>query len=265
VIPGSAIIDVETQQVLALHFAGEYLKANYAIPMYELARDARVTAKKLNFDDTLTPTTDWEPFWLRTEATEATVTPAGSQPGLSSMIKSEWQATQSVRKYLCARSIAASRTQQGGALPAAPAAAPAEAEVQAGEEVVVINQDYSTRSGYDPEFLDGITVPLPKLTTKSMKSDTADSPAVSHHPCGDRFGRAAAGRKCAGGIENCNLDHSNPCHSFDRRRSASEGSRWVSVRLRDVYPQTSAPLALFTSERQVTARTEFRRSASLSQ
>ena len=58
--------------MLALHFAGEYLKANYAVPMYELARDARVTAKKLNFDGTLTPTTDWEPSWLSTEETEAT-------------------------------------------------------------------------------------------------------------------------------------------------------------------------------------------------
>jgi endonuclease G, mitochondrial len=66
--------------VLALHFAGEYLKANYAVPMYELARDARVTAEKLNFDGTLTPTNEWEPAWLGTEKTETTVTPADSQP-----------------------------------------------------------------------------------------------------------------------------------------------------------------------------------------
>ena len=189
---GSAIIDVETQQVLALHFAGEYLKANYAVPMYELARDARVTAKKLNFDDTLTPTTDWEPSWLSTEETEATVTPAGSQPEPSARLQSPAPAAQtgSGAQPPAASVSAASGTatwtipihftvsigaaQQGGALPAAPAAAPTEAEVQAGEEAVVINQDYSTRPGYDPEFLDGITVPLPKLTTKSMKSDTAE-------------------------------------------------------------------------------------------
>ena len=36
---GSAIIDVDSGEVVALHFAGEYLKANYAVPMYELARD----------------------------------------------------------------------------------------------------------------------------------------------------------------------------------------------------------------------------------
>src|SRR4051794_32440834 len=64
---GSAVLDVETQQVLALHFAGEYLKANYAVPMYELARDSRVTAKKLNFDDTVSPTGDWGGSWLLAE------------------------------------------------------------------------------------------------------------------------------------------------------------------------------------------------------
>ena len=75
---GSAILDAKTQQVLALHFAGEYLKANYAVPMYELARDGRVTAQNLNFDGTLTPTNDWEPSWLRTEQSEATAIPAPS-------------------------------------------------------------------------------------------------------------------------------------------------------------------------------------------
>ena len=42
-------------------FAGEYLKANYAVLMYELARHA-LFQQKLNFDDTLTPTTDWGPL-----------------------------------------------------------------------------------------------------------------------------------------------------------------------------------------------------------
>ena len=85
---GSAVLDIETNQVLALHFAGEYLKANYAVPMYELARDSCVTAKKLNFDDTLTPTNDWEPAWLLTEDTEATASSGRSQPGTSAPLQS---------------------------------------------------------------------------------------------------------------------------------------------------------------------------------
>jgi DNA/RNA endonuclease G (NUC1)/V8-like Glu-specific endopeptidase len=66
---GSAVIDVDTGEVVALHFAGEYLKANYAVPMYELARDSRV-ASRLNFEGTLPPTNDWAPAWRSVEGTD---------------------------------------------------------------------------------------------------------------------------------------------------------------------------------------------------
>lgn len=46
---GSAVVQLDTQQVLALHFAGEYLVANYAVPMWELARDPRLVDAGLNF------------------------------------------------------------------------------------------------------------------------------------------------------------------------------------------------------------------------
>ena len=63
---GSAVIEVDTGEVVALHFAGEYLKANYAVPMHELARDSRV-ASRLNFEGTLPPTNDWAPAWRSVE------------------------------------------------------------------------------------------------------------------------------------------------------------------------------------------------------
>jgi endonuclease G len=59
---GSAIIDVETGEVVSLQFASEYLKANYAVPMFELARDPRV-APKLNFDGVVAATSDFDPAW----------------------------------------------------------------------------------------------------------------------------------------------------------------------------------------------------------
>ncbi len=76
---GSAVIDVDTGEVVALHFAGEYLKANCAVPMYELARDSRV-APRLNFDGVLTPTNDWEPAWLSTEGAEDSSKPPSPSP-----------------------------------------------------------------------------------------------------------------------------------------------------------------------------------------
>ena len=66
---GSAVIEVDTGEVVALHFAGEYLKANYAVPMHELARDSRV-APRLNFEGTLSPTNDWAPAWRSVEGAE---------------------------------------------------------------------------------------------------------------------------------------------------------------------------------------------------
>ncbi|MGB9055120.1 MAG: DNA/RNA non-specific endonuclease [Pseudolabrys sp.] len=66
---GSAVIEVDTGEVVALRFAGEYLKANYAVPMHELARDSRV-ASRLNFEGTLPPTNDWAPAWRSVEGAD---------------------------------------------------------------------------------------------------------------------------------------------------------------------------------------------------
>ncbi|HYT90676.1 MAG TPA: serine protease, partial [Gemmataceae bacterium] len=64
---GSAVVDVATGEVVGLHFAGIYLKANYAVPTYELARDARVVAAGLNFSGRVPPTQDWDEVWARVE------------------------------------------------------------------------------------------------------------------------------------------------------------------------------------------------------
>jgi endonuclease G, mitochondrial len=178
---GSAIIDVDSGEVVALHFAGEYLKANYAVPMYELARDSRV-ASKLNFDGTVAATSDFDPAW-RSLGVEAPGAPAQSSPppqpsAPSAPLQSPqttaadngettWiiplQVTVSVgtptRPGPIVRSVGA------GADQAAPAAVEA-------EEGVVVNQDYSDRPGYDPNFLDSLKVPLPAISS-AMEQDTA--------------------------------------------------------------------------------------------
>ena len=52
-----------SREVVALHFAGEYLKANYAVPTFELARDLRVSKLNLNFDGSVAATTDFDAAW----------------------------------------------------------------------------------------------------------------------------------------------------------------------------------------------------------
>jgi endonuclease G, mitochondrial len=82
---GSAVIEVDTGEVVALHFAGEYLKANYAVPMHELARDSRV-ASRLNFEGTLPPTNDWAPAWRSVEGTDDSASAAAPPPAEEAVV-----------------------------------------------------------------------------------------------------------------------------------------------------------------------------------
>ena len=46
---GSAVIDLDTGEVLALHFGGLYHEKNYCVPAFELSRDDRVIATGIQF------------------------------------------------------------------------------------------------------------------------------------------------------------------------------------------------------------------------
>lgn len=58
---GSAVIDLTTGRVVALHFAGIYKRSNFAAPTHELARDPRVRALGLGFEGT---PPEGAPGWL---------------------------------------------------------------------------------------------------------------------------------------------------------------------------------------------------------
>lgn len=79
---GSAVIDVDTGEVVALHFAGQYLVANYAVPTFDLAQDSRVVDAGLNFAGRLDPRGDfYGPIWTKADANES----ATGSPGASSV------------------------------------------------------------------------------------------------------------------------------------------------------------------------------------
>ena len=46
---GSCLVDLDTQQVIGLHFSGRYLEANLAIVLGELTKDPLIKKAKLNF------------------------------------------------------------------------------------------------------------------------------------------------------------------------------------------------------------------------
>src|SRR5712692_9382476 len=69
---GSAVFDLDTGDVLALHFGGRYQKQNYCVPSFELARDGRVIAAGVTFAGTPPGgANDWTDWWKRADATEA--------------------------------------------------------------------------------------------------------------------------------------------------------------------------------------------------
>ncbi len=61
---GSCVLDVASGLVLGLHFAGVYLDANFAVPAWELARDARVVDCGVGSEPARQPDTPpWSGLW----------------------------------------------------------------------------------------------------------------------------------------------------------------------------------------------------------
>jgi endonuclease G, mitochondrial len=79
---GSAVIDVSTGHVVGLHFAGIYLKANYCVPTYELARDSRVVAAGLNFTSSINSTDEWLSSWRIADPESLAGLAASGQPAV---------------------------------------------------------------------------------------------------------------------------------------------------------------------------------------
>lgn len=153
---GSALIDIKSGKVIGLHFAGIYLKANYAVPAAELARDPRLARLGLNFDGQLPPTNDWEPAWQLAEGGEATATAAvpapAALPGTTVTIPIQVTLT-------LGHAVAA------GAAAAAPA-------IEIPLQTPIVYGGLERRKGYQPGFLEldgGDTVPLPELTDEGLR------------------------------------------------------------------------------------------------
>lgn len=170
---GSAILEVATGKVLALHFAGLYLKANYGVPMFELARDRRVVASLLNFEGTLASTNDWEPAWQGVSSED-------ERPALAPipLLQTPSPAPAQTVTWTIPLNITVSIGQPAQVIAAAPVTA---AVPQETEEKVIVDQDYSNRPGYDPDFLGSITVPLPTLTEAMKKDTVVVSPEARKH------------------------------------------------------------------------------------
>jgi endonuclease G len=164
---GSVVIDVKTGVVIGLHFAGEYLKANYAVPTFELARDSRVVDAGVNFvsriaaDDSLTRSA-----WAAADRDESIPGPHQTAgPSASLPITSKGGFTFTIPLHITISVgtpvIAASTT-----------VVASDALV---EKVPVVFPDLASRTGYRADFLDldgNVSVPMPVLTNNGTNAAT---------------------------------------------------------------------------------------------
>lgn len=162
---GSAIIDVATGDIIGLHFAGVYLEANYAVPAYELARDARVVEAGVNFAGRVPATREWDAVWDRVNGEQPRRDqPPAPQPHAQT-VAADGAMTWTIPLRFSV-SFGTPVLAAGGAAPTpAAVAAPTEARMQ----VPFIAPDLESRAGYQPDFITGVSVPLPDLTANGKK------------------------------------------------------------------------------------------------
>lgn len=160
---GSAVIAVDTGEVVALHFAGIYLESNYGVPTAALACDSRLTGLGLNFSGApQSRSGPWDEWWRAANPESSAVSVAAPEPSNLSL-KGGSRADSASASWTIPIEIAV----RVGA-PAATADAGAAGEDSGDLSVEravqpVHDEDYSAREGYDPDFL-AITVPLPEVT-----------------------------------------------------------------------------------------------------
>ncbi|QFT31500.1 DNA/RNA non-specific endonuclease [Labrenzia sp. THAF82] len=180
---GSLVLDVITGDIVALHFAGRYKDANFAVPTYELSRDDKVVGAGLEFgEDALSNIEDPNPWlsdWRQADGTAESAAVALSQDNSGSAIQapvqtgdpggsSRWTIPITIDIQVGAASMVSA--QASAAIPAGqPLAAPAiERMVEPKHD-----DDYTNRPGYDPSFI-GLDVPVPKVTDLDRVSKLDD-------------------------------------------------------------------------------------------
>ena len=173
---GSAIVHAKTGEVVGLHFAGVYLKANYAVPAYELARDSRVVDAGVKFAKSVPSTSGWDDAWRRVEsvggaatAPEPTATTTGTATTSPAAGASAASATAAAATFTIPLNVTISigtpsLAGAGGGAILVPSAAGAAVVEAPRMQVPVIYDGLEHREGYRPDFLGGTPIPLPART-----------------------------------------------------------------------------------------------------
>lgn len=200
---GSAVVDLETGSVIALHFGGRYREQNFAVPAFELSRDQRVIDAGVNFAGSPRPdATDWADWWNRADSEQVDEDDAGADTGVAPVRAMAPAAGSSTASAVTATAgtmtfelpirftLTLDPPRMVGAQPAEQARAVAEAvesELEAMREPFR-DTDYATRTGYDFKFLGGgngagtqLQVPLPKAKDPQILAHDRNGKEVIHY------------------------------------------------------------------------------------
>ncbi|MEM8795848.1 MAG: DNA/RNA non-specific endonuclease, partial [Pseudomonadota bacterium] len=179
---GSAVIDLETGHVVALHFAGIARRENYAVPASELVRDPHIVKAGVTFAPAaLTPKTNpWKHLWREADGVEtvgipaAAVKPPADGATTSTVLNvrtgvgadgAELKLNVPVRMTIGFDLASDTQTSSAGDDDAP--------EITERKVEPVHDRDYSGRMGYDREFL-GIHVAMPIATNDDDLSELQD-------------------------------------------------------------------------------------------
>jgi endonuclease G len=188
---GSAIIDLERGEVVALHFGGQFHQTNFGVPTCELARDGRVVDAGVHFtDEPLGGVAPWNKWWADADESIQPVlgemARAGDVDGSSNLQKPFSSSRPSAStnaldnrelRITVPLQITISIGEQSGEKQMADVT-PAGTTTAAGTEALAApwhDTKYASRHGYDEHFLKPAPdVPMPEAEDPDILAKTKD-------------------------------------------------------------------------------------------
>jgi endonuclease G len=197
---GSALIDLETGEVMALHFGGKQGLTNWGVPASELARDPRVVDAGVRFAQGEQSRTDppWQEWWSRADAgmlsvesgrasTRVSSRPANADPGGSGDTTTPPNSSGQVKSDGSVELVVPIHITVRLGQPTAPSTTVVVGESVFGETTEAMvepehDTDYSSRKGYNPRFLDqNIKIDMPRAVDHSVVAKTKNGEDVLHY------------------------------------------------------------------------------------
>lgn len=215
---GSAVLDVRSTEIVGLHFAGVYLKANYAVPARELARDPRVVDAGAQFAGTVSSRNEEvERAWRDLEGESPPRPVSVSVPAdLSSSGADAGSATFTIPIRVSISLGVASAELSGVASAQSPGTMTEGPRFQ----IPFIHDDLPSREGYKEDFLeleDDEVVPLPALTKRGARVVSVledDTPELKYH----RFSVVMHKKRRLALFTAANVDWRKPKREIDGRK-----------------------------------------------